>query len=174
MKNYIRTILCATCFVFAGVTLQYAQKTIDITCPGANGLTNEEIADILAVHNDERAQLKLPLLKWDCRMADLAQDWVNRSVVEHRETLYGESIFVASNPKAKAMEAFAKWMREKENWDEMAGRCLAGKTCTHYGQIIAKDTQRIGCGINRNNPGKWPLFLICNYDPAGNMMGMVP
>jgi len=141
-------------------------------CTGANGLTRGEMLEILNTHNLVRAGLKLPLLTWECKLADLAQEWAKRGVTEHREdNFYGESIFVSAASDAAAVASVNRWMREKPNWNNDRGKCAPGMICTHYTQIVWKTTKRIGCGINRNVPGKWKTMVVCNYDPAGNRAG---
>lgn len=159
----------ATVFIFVFLSALSAQAP---KCKGPNGLTSDEIVTMVSAHNEIRAQLKLSPLTWDCKLADYAQQWARRGVAQHREdTDLGESIFVAGNGAISAISSFNKWMLEKSNWTNAAGRCTAGKVCTHYTQIVWKKTARIGCGINRNAPGKWKTVLVCNYDPAGNDPG---
>lgn len=165
MKNYIRTIaLVSSVVLFVAVT-GYAQE-IQKPCTGTNGLMENEITEILDLHNKERTDLALPLMKWDCTLADLAHEWVTRGIVEHRDTHLGENIFVASDPKMNASESFKRWLGEKPFWNAQNSTCQQGKNCTHYSQMISKTADRIGCSINRSNPGKWPLFLVCNYDSS--------
>lgn len=171
MKSHFTTIFFVYIIVFlACVHMSSAQKK-HISCPGINGLTSAEILTILGMHNDERLESGLRELVWDCKLAVLAQAWVILGVVEHQNMYFGENIFVASNTKTNISEVFARWNLEKANWSNTSGTCLRGKTCSHYTQIMAKESERVGCGINRANMGKWPLFLVCNYDPPGNMNG---
>ena len=164
----IAGLIAITClFANAQITDKRLPK-----CSGANGLTRGEIIEILNVHNLVRAGLKLSQLTWDCKLADYAQEWATRGVVEHRDdNIYGESIFVAGARDAAAVASVNKWMLEKPNWDNTKGKCIPGKTCTHYTQIVWKKTARIGCGINRNVSGKWKTMVVCNYDPEGNAPG---
>lgn len=158
-------------FDAAEVNAQGSVRT-PAACKNKNGLNNDEIVGILQTHNVVRAGLKLAPLTWDCTLADLAQEWARRGVTMHRDdTFYGESIFVAGDPNVIAVSAVTRWMLEKPNWNNETGACTAGKTCTHYTQIVWKRTAKIGCGINRNLTGKWRTMLVCNYDPAGNDPG---
>ncbi len=168
----LASLFCVLFFAGAAkVEAQAADKRLP-KCSGENGLTRGEILEILNVHNLVRAGLKLSQLTWDCKLADLAQEWAKRGVAEHREdTIYGESIFVSGLRDIAAITAVNRWMGEKPNWDNKAGKCAAGKTCTHYTQIVWKKTTRIGCGINRDLTGKWKTMLVCNYDPEGNAPG---
>lgn len=39
----------------------------------------------------------------------------------------------------------------------------------HFTQVVWKDTREMGVGMARSNTGK--LYIVANYDPAGNMVG---
>jgi pathogenesis-related protein 1 len=170
MKTFWSTLFVLVIVVSA----TYAQpgKTSAKACPGKNGLTAAEIAELVEAHNSARAEHKLPPLTWDCNLADIAQEWATRGIFEHRTNpKYGESIFVSGSAKAKADSAVGFWMQERSSWDDKSAKCAGGKVCTHYTQVMWKKTTAIGCGINRNAPGKWRVLLVCNYEPAGNRGG---
>ena len=137
----------------------------------ANGLTESEKAEIVDGHNKLREPLGLLPLVWDCALANLAQDWAGRSQFEHRETSFGENIFVSANPAEPIATVLGRWMSERANWDNTAGVCAEGKVCTHYTQMVWRATAKFGCGINREAVGKWRAMLVCNYDPASRSSG---
>lgn len=137
----------------------------------ANGLTESEKAEIVDGHNKLREPLGLMPLVWDCALANLAQDWAGRSQFEHRETSFGENIFVSANPAEPIATVLGRWMSERANWDNTAGVCAEGKVCTHYTQMVWRATAKFGCGINREAVGKWRAMLVCNYDPASRSSG---
>jgi uncharacterized protein YkwD len=141
-------------------------------CSGKNGLTADAISELLAAHNKVRAQFKLPNLTWNCELADFAQQWATRGVIEHRDdSFYGESIFVSGSNVLSSDQVVTRWMSEQPFWDNKNAVCQAGKVCNHFTQIVWKKTARIGCGLNTNLSGRWKLMLVCNYDPAGNTPG---
>ena len=43
----------------------------------------------------------------------------------------------------------------------------------HYTQMLWANTELVGCGAVRyNNDGQWnSVYLVCNYGPAGNIVG---
>lgn len=167
---FVGALLC--CLMHLEERPTNAQAKATAQCRNKNGLTSDEIASILQTHNVVRAGIKLAPLTWDCGLADLAQEWAKRGVPMHRDdNFFGESIFVAGAADVVAVSGVTRWMLEKQHWNNDTGRCNPGKTCTHYTQIVWKNTSRIGCGINRNMPGKWKTMLVCNYDPAGNDPG---
>jgi pathogenesis-related protein 1 len=146
-----------------------AVKTSGKLCPGANGLTATEIDGILDAHNNARADVGLPKIKWSCKLADFAQEWAKRGIFEHRTgSVYGENIFVAADTNALPAGGVRFWLTEKSFWNNSTAACRSGKVCTHYTQIVWKKTTEVGCGINRSASGKWKLMLVCNYNPAGN------
>ena len=140
-------------------------KASAVKC-STNGLIESEITTIVSGHNKARKEQGLQPLVWDCSLANLAQDWASKSVFAHRDSPYGENIFVASDPAAPVSSVLERWMAEKVNWTNATGTCAAGKVCFHYTQVMWKATTKVGCGINRNAVGKWKAMLVCNYDPA--------
>ena len=140
-------------------------------CTERTGLTAVEITDLLGAHNRLRAELKLAPLAWDCALAAYAHEWASRGILEHRDTEFGESIFVSSSVKEPIASVVPKWLTERENWDNVRGTCKPGKVCTHYTQTVWKSTTKVGCGISRSATNKWKTLVVCNYDPAGNAFG---
>lgn len=141
-------------------------------CSAANGLSLTEITEILADHNAARRERQLPEVTWNCKLAELAQEWANTSIYEHRDNFaFGENIFVSGNPAEPIGSVVKRWMLEKPNWDNDTATCTAGKVCTHYAQIMWRNTKSIGCGINRSATGKWKAMVVCNYDPASKASG---
>ena len=139
-------------------------------CTDANGLTLEEISQLLDGHNKERASLNVPAIEWDCTLAHTAQQWATRGVAEHQPfDNIGENIFVSSDPASAVTAAVSRWMGEKPNFNLDQQQCTPAKICMHYTQLIDKASLRLGCGVNRNATGKWKLMLVCDYEPKGNM-----
>lgn len=178
VRVLVATSLFVAClFGFAfDVSAQKMPKPRTMKAPTAkcqqNGLEQAEVAELLSAHNMVRAELKLEPLTWDCSLELTAQRWADRAVTQHDEdTPFGESIFVSSTPTQNVGAVVVRWMLEQPNWDNRTGKCAAGKVCNHYTQIVWRSTKRIGCGINRSAAGKWKVFLVCHYDPAGNNGG---
>lgn len=165
MKTITLIFLIAVATVIAA-----AQTTGDKTCSAANGLTANEITELLTAQNTIRAAAGLKPFAWNCELAALAQEWANKGVFAHRdEAQYGENLFVSSNGATRAVASIERWFAEKEFWNADAATCQAGKVCTHYTQIVWGTTTEVGCGINRSGSVKWKLLLVCNYNPPGNV-----
>lgn len=141
-------------------------------CKAKNGLTLAEINELLAAHNNARSEQKIAAVTWNCRLAELAQEWADKSIYEHRDdSSYGENIFVSGNAAEPIATVVKRWMLEKPNWNNETATCTSGKVCTHYAQVMWRATKSIGCGINRSATGKWKAMVVCNYDPASKASG---
>ena len=139
---------------------------------GSSQITEIEKQQILDAHNKIRTKLKLSKLFWDCKLAEIAQDWANRGTTEHRpENNFGENIYVSLIANHSTSAAVPKWLLEEAFWNNISGVCQPGKVCIHYTQMVWKKTTKVGCGVNRNASGKWKTVVVCNYDPAGNYKG---
>lgn len=174
MSITVKRILSLALLIMAGLCTANAQDKPKNPgdCPGKNGLMASEISVLLAAHNKIRTELHLPLLTWNCKLADYAQEWATRGVFEHREsTDFGENIFVATSPRIAAVMAIRKWFSEKPFWDNREATCHKGKVCGHYTQLVWRTTTEFGCGVNRNTRGEFKTLLVCNYNPAGNSDG---
>ncbi len=168
-----------------------AENTGNTTCPKVKTpLTNAEINEIIRVHNETRAAVGTPPLKWNCALAGFAQSWANKDVFEHssdeaREKIIpgisaGENLAADSSPTTSIVEMQQGWVDEGKDWNRKAKKCNAGKNCGHYTAMIWKTTTDIGCGLIRNGNVMGPewkgqsSYLVCNYSPAGNEMGSAP
>ncbi|CAK9327998.1 unnamed protein product [Citrullus colocynthis] len=49
---------------------------------------------------------------------------------------------------------------------------LVHSVCGHYTQVVWKDSIRIGCAKANCRTGG--AFIVCNYDPHGNIIGQRP
>jgi len=147
------------------------QVSDPLQCAGSNGFTKDEMIELLAAHNRVRADVHVAPIVWDCKLAAFAQEWAIKAVTAHRDTEFGESIFVSSNPAEPVKTVVDRWVREKDYWDNSKAVCQTGKVCNHYTQAVWKETRKIGCAINRAATGQWKTFVVCNYDPSGNWPG---
>ena len=186
MRKVIEGILSLSCVIVLTAISSSSQETTKpsekkagkeavITCMEPNGLTHKEIVRILHRHNEARAKVKSPALVWDCKLAELAQEWATRGIAEHRpDNFLGENISVSSHSKISATQGVKQWLHERKRIDPATMKCKPGKMCLHYTQVVAAVTLRFGCGINRKATGKWKSLMVCNYDPAGNAgMGLL-
>jgi len=134
---------------------------------------------ITAAHNKVRQQLRVNPLRWSPRLAAYAQSWANvlqtryNCAAQNRQQglLYGENI--AGGPKSmlKPDAVVALWQREAGFYNPATGACQEGQTCTHYSQLIWRNTLSVGCGVGVCGDN---AIWVCNYNPPGNIIGQVP
>lgn len=133
--------------------------------------------EILAAHNQVRADVGVQGLVWSSQMAALAQDWANQNQTrnncwgaDHRRgSGYGENLAMAQPPES-ATNAIRGWASEAKDYTYENNSCAGG--CGHYTQIVWRDTREVGCGFAacEDGSGLW----VCNYNPAGNVGGERP
>jgi uncharacterized protein YkwD len=124
--------------------------------------------EVLSVHNKWRKLHQAPNLIWDDQLANYAERYANKCQFKHSSSPYGENL-ATGYPSATIAVNF--WYGEHTQY--FYSRPGFSMRTGHFTQMIWKATQKIGCayvGCNGKNgtPGK---FLVCEYGPAGNIMG---
>lgn len=155
---------------------------------------NMSLASIMVnSHNQVRARFDLPPVVWSSTLAHYAQSWANYLVQTECQMLHrveagnnplgvGENLFWSSanmwtdgtrdRAKISAAEVVSDWASEVQYYDYNSNTCATGKQCGHYTQIVWRPTKRIGCGMAYCPSGE--QIWVCNYDPAGNVLGYRP
>ena len=155
----------------------------------AYALDATQQTEMVTAHDKYRSMVGAPRLIWSASLATTAQAYADKLKVtrackpEHSHTagigenLYWASAIVSSNDVSKlqavtATQVTDSWGSEKENYSQVTNTCATGKACGHYTQIIWKATTQIGCGnaVCSDNSQIW----VCNYFPAGNVVGKKP
>ncbi|KAJ0963344.1 hypothetical protein J5N97_028466 [Dioscorea zingiberensis] len=126
--------------------------------------------------NSARNAVGLSPVTWDTTVVAYAQNYANQRIGDcqlvHSGGPYGENIFWGSGAEFTAADAVNSWVSEKQYYDYASNTCAAGKVCGHYTQVVWKSSTSIGCaGVKCNNGA---IFIICNYKPAGNIIGQRP
>lgn len=162
--------------------------TVPVTSPGKSDNASSLVVpeQIVADHNVYRRELGVPDLKWSPVLAEYAQAWANElalkrnCVMQHRphdtkspwNLVYGENIFSGSGGYT-FRDAVKAWGDEKKMFNTRTKQCNGGwAPCGHYTQIIWRQTTEVGCAVARCPNGT--LIMVCNYNPAGNIMGRPP
>ncbi|BBN01199.1 pathogenesis-related protein 1 [Marchantia polymorpha subsp. ruderalis] len=138
--------------------------------------------EYLIPHNDARAGLNqgIPSLTWDTTLESYASDWAatraaagDDCALIHSGGPYGENIYWSSGPSTPA-DAVQLWVSEEAYYDYATNSCSApeGESCGHYTQVVWRDTAALGCGSATCLSGA--LFVVCSYDPPGNVVGQLP
>ncbi|XP_072952363.1 pathogenesis-related protein PR-1-like [Typha angustifolia] len=130
----------------------------------------------LAPHNTLRASLRLPPLQWSTHLAAYATWYGNQRkgdcALEHSTANYGENIFWGQGKQWKIADAVAAWAAERADYNYKRNSCAPNADCTHYTQMVWRTTQRLGCAKVICNSGD--TFIVCEYDPHGNVIGARP
>ncbi|KAH7673599.1 Cysteine-rich secretory protein-related protein [Dioscorea alata] len=83
------------------------------------------------------------------------------------------TLFWGSGADYNAVDAVNLWVSEGQDYDYNSNTCAQGKVCGHYTQVVWSSSTNIGCArvVCDNNGG---IFITCNYNPAGNVIGERP
>lgn len=134
----------------------------------------------LAEHNEARAAVGLPPLRWSHDLRRDARDWA--------EDLARRRAFQHSPDQLRQGQGENLWMGTRERFapSQMIGGFLAERAAFrpgvfpdvsrtgqwsdvgHYTQIIWPETEEVGCATALNASHE---VLVCRYWPAGNVMG---
>ncbi|KAA0031384.1 hypothetical protein IC582_000160 [Cucumis melo] len=141
-----------------------------------SSLAQDSPRDFVNAHNAARAQVGVGPVHWDERVASFARQYANQRINDcrlvHSGGPYGENI-AWGMPDLSGTAAVQMWVNEKQFYNYGSNTCAAGKVCGHYTQVVWRNSVRIGCAKVRctNNRG---TFIICNYEPRGNIIGQKP
>jgi hypothetical protein len=122
-------------------------------------------------------------LAWSDPIAHTAREWAAQCDFRHnpKRGALGENIFATTvqDSREAGEEAVESWVGERTDFSYAKNRCATGKVCSHYTQVVWRGTRRIGCAIASCHGG--PLFkdrdwsfVVCNYEPAGNVVSEKP
>lgn len=140
----------------------------------ADDQISQTAKDILQRHNELRKKHGAPPVKWNSKIAEVAQAWAQTNAAAgrmfHSKGKYGENIYWTSGGMPSGKSVVDAWYNEIQFYDyEKPGFSL--KT-GHFTQVIWKSSKEIGAGWARSPDGGF--FVVCNYDPPGNYKGKFP
>ncbi|CAH8329535.1 unnamed protein product [Eruca vesicaria subsp. sativa] len=131
--------------------------------------------DYLDVHNRARAAVGVAPIRWHPAVAEYARQYALRRRgdcrLTHSDGRYGENLAGSSRDLSGA-EAVRLWVNERADYLYRSNTCRSGKACGHYTQVVWRNSVWVGCAKVRCNSGG--TFIICSYDPPGNVRGRWP
>jgi pathogenesis-related protein 1 len=152
-------------------------------------LTAAKQTEMVGAHNRWRAEVKVPPLTWSATLADTAQAYADRlkatrgcHPVHNGAEGLGENLYWASalryfdgTTKVQTVtptQVADAWGSEKAYYNDKTNTCASGKACGHYTQMVWESTKKVGCGktVCSDESQVW----VCNYKPAGNIVGRKP
>ena len=159
--------------------------------PPARRTTGEPaaVAGITAAHNRVRAGVGVPALRWSPQLAEVARRWAHacvdhdapRGMIDHsagRSELVagplGENLYATTAPVADPVAAVNGWAAEAKDYDYERNTCARGAMCGHYTQVVWRTTREVGCAVGTCPRLRFRTTLVCNYSPAGNVVGQRP
>jgi pathogenesis-related protein 1 len=140
------------------------------------------IANLLTLHNSERAQVSVGDLSWSAALADQAVAWGRNCRFEHSHGSTGENLYATSRLNISDSQAFSaavsSWAAEKYDYFPNSNACASGAVCGHYTQMVWKTSRRVGCAVVKCSRGMASFqagtLVVCEYDPPGNYVGQSP
>ncbi len=132
---------------------------------------------LLDAHNEERARVGVRPLVWDNTLSSDAQRWANHlaknDIFEHAsDTEDGENLWMGDSAAYAPNEMVGLWISEvklfKYGIFPRVSKSADWTDVGHYTQVIWPVTSKVGCA---KASGGGNDFLVCRYDPAGNVEG---
>lgn len=134
-------------------------------------------------HNVLRAKHSAPPLKLDDKLNKISQDWASHlaalNKMYHRpNNSYGENIYCIMNTGSDPLqymeghEPVDNWYSEIKDYDFKNQTNVNISKVGHFTQLVWKQSTKIGVGVAKSDQGK--VFVVTNYDPAGNFIGQFP
>jgi hypothetical protein len=134
---------------------------------------------ILATHNQERARLGIPPLRWNPALAANAAAWAAHlatlNVLEHDDSLdvEGENLWRGSGGGAYTPEDMVTlWIDERAAFQNGVFPDVSAsgqwEDVGHYTQVIWRNTAQVGCALDEAGEDE---VLVCRYMEGGNFEG---
>lgn len=122
---------------------------------------------ILDAHNKYRADHGVGELSWDVDAYNYAKNNADNydcsGVLTHTHGKYGENLAAGFSTGTSALHA---WYVEGETYDY-----TSANSYDHFTQVVWKGTTKVGCAYKDCSSNNWGKYVICEYDPAGNIIG---
>lgn len=134
---------------------------------------------LLDAHNDERLRVGVKPLIWDSKLSLDAQKWAQHlaknGIFEHASDMQdGENLWMGDSAAYSPNEMVGLWISEiklfKYGMFPKVSKSTDWTDVGHYTQLIWPTTSKLGCA---KSSGGGNDFLVCRYDPAGNIAGYI-
>jgi hypothetical protein len=151
--------------------------------PPAGPATNSSNAaanEYLAPHNQARAAVGVPPLRWSADLASAAGKVVAQqqgtggcTFADMSDSPFGANQGWARYPYlASPGEVVASWVAQGKFYSHGNNTCAAGRQCGTYTQVVWRRTAEVGCAQATCATGA--TLTLCLYNPHGNVQGQSP
>ncbi|GJJ08968.1 hypothetical protein Clacol_003189 [Clathrus columnatus] len=137
----------------------------------SGGTSPSDIQAYLTGHNNARAQHGAAPLTYSQSLAAKAQQWANGCLFQHSGgTLgpFGENL-AAGTGNFGIAQAIGAWVAEASQYNPN------DPVPSHFTQVVWKSTTEVGCAVQSCSnifPGDGVAqYYVCEYSPAGNVIG---
>ena len=151
---------------------------------------NKEVkAKIVALHNEYRAEVGVPPVKWSETVQKSSEGWALhlaeyeglRALHAGPKSPYGENlsggrgVWSTDKDAYTALEfAVISFGNEKNNYKDMPVSVDSNfYKYGHYTQMVWRTTTEIGCAVAKRTDISG-YIVVCRYNPAGNIIGQKP
>jgi|APTNR8051073442_1049403.scaffolds.fasta_scaffold27940_2 uncharacterized protein YkwD len=150
-----------------------------------SGLTAQQAQQIVAYHNQKRAEVGNGNVSWSAQIAQYAQqraDQIARNKqlahLPQGQNPYGENLASGGSTGGAGgytvISACDGWYAEKAKLPRNARTMtvdLFNKGVGHYTQMVWKGSTQIGAGISQYQQGGFTMtVVVCCYNPPGNVI----
>ncbi|KAM0165603.1 hypothetical protein ACHAQE_002355 [Botrytis cinerea] len=164
---------------------------VEATTAAVASATDALSPTCVAAHNDARASHQASAMTWNQTLADYAAQEGSCTTFAHDLTAggggYGQNIAVSGNSDSGAFTTEAaladhikQWYEEESLFGSLYGVASPSEAVgdfLHFTQIVWQGSHQVGCAVktcgtdNSIYPGMYIWYSVCNYYPAGNVIG---
>lgn len=127
---------------------------------------------VLNSTNFYRYEHSANFLYWNSSLASYAQNWANKCQWEHSHGPSGENLAQGYVDVIASVDA---WGNERALYSWKGTQTGFSEATGHFTQLVWKDTTSVGCAAVDCHDVKGSniqgVFLVCEYWPAGNIVG---
>ncbi|MEB3323986.1 MAG: CAP domain-containing protein [Cyanobacteriota bacterium] len=132
-------------------------------------------AEILQVHNRERAAVGVAPLRWDPALAATALECAKALAAsrQFRHCRSGENLWMGTAGRFTPAQMVQPWAAERRDFQPgtfpAVSRSGTWQAVGHYTQMVWRTTTTLGCAAATGADGL--TRLVCHYAPPGNILG---
>jgi pathogenesis-related protein 1 len=164
--------------------MEYAAKQLVLFLALASAVivvtAQTQTEEMVDAHNVVRADVGVGPVSWDDTVAAYAEAYAEKrradcQLLPPTGSPYAQNIWGANGTDWTAADVVNAWASEKQYYDHATNTCSAppGESCASYTQVVWSNTTTIGCG-GVICDGDANTFIICSYNPPGNVEGQTP